>query len=62
MKVEEIRCREVHLLTFHARKVINCISKPEPQGITSKMVRILLEWWLWGAFFVGHSCLFFVFT
>lgn len=44
MKVEEVRCWEVHLLIFHARKVINCISKPESQGITSKMVWILLGW------------------
>lgn len=45
MKVKETRCWEVHLLMCHAKKVINCISKPEPHYLQDGLDVAGLVFW-----------------
>lgn len=58
MKVEERRCWEVPLLTCHAKKVINCISKPEPHYLQDGLDFAGLVFW--SAFFLFSISVYFL--
>lgn len=50
MKVKEKRCLEGHLLTCHTKKVLNCISKPEPHYLQDGLD--FAGFWFWSTFFL----------